>query len=327
MTENGQPDLFDFGGVPLNPRPALDLTVPEYLRPCLRIGTCSWKYDSWKGLLYDEGKAYRSGDYLHDYARHLGTVEIDQWFWSLFPTGVRLPDRGTVRQYADSVPDDFLFTVKAPNALTLTHYYGRQPKEHAAFANRPNEQFLDLDLLNRFLERLAPMEGKLGPVMLQFEYLNRAKMPSRKEFLDRLDQFLAGAPKGFQYVVELRNPNYLSREFFDLLGRHGAGYVFLEGYFMPRIGEVWRGFQPSTAEFAVVRLHGSDRSDIEKRTGEKWNRVVDPKPDALTATAEIVLGNVARGVTTFVNVNNHFEGSAPLTIGRLLARLGEAEGQ
>jgi len=50
--------------------------------------------------------------------------------------------------------------------------------------------------------------------------------------------------------------------------------------------------------------------DIEKRTGEKWNRGTDPKPDELAATAEIALGNVARGVTAFVSVNKHFEGSA-----------------
>jgi len=73
----------------------------------------------------------------------------------------------------------------------------------------------------------------------------------------------------------------------------------------------------------VVRLHGSSRSDIEKQTGEKWNQVVDPKPDALAATAEIVLGNVARKISTSASVKSHFEGSAPLTIGRLLARLGE----
>jgi hypothetical protein len=51
------------------------------------------------------------------------------------------------------------------------------------------------------------------------------------------------------------------------------------------------------------------------------------QPDALAATAEIILGNVARKTTMFVNVNNHFEGSAPLTIERLLTRLGEAAKQ
>ena len=73
-------------------------------------------------------KTYRPDDYLADYARHLSTVEIDQWFWSLFPGGITLPSTDTVKQYAESVPDDFRFTVKAPNAITLTHYYRKQPK-------------------------------------------------------------------------------------------------------------------------------------------------------------------------------------------------------
>jgi hypothetical protein len=37
--------------------------------PLLRVGTCSWKYDSWKGLVYDPGRAHRADDYLADYAR------------------------------------------------------------------------------------------------------------------------------------------------------------------------------------------------------------------------------------------------------------------
>ena len=156
----------------------MKIEIPGPLSPFLRLGTCSWKYDSWKGLLYDEGRTYRAFDYLPDYARHLGTVEIDQWFWSLFPSGVRLPDPETAGRYAESVPDDFRFTVKAPNAITLTHYYARQPRAYAEYAGRPNEHFLDVDLLNRFLDLLSPMHGKLGPVMFQFEYLNRRKMPS-----------------------------------------------------------------------------------------------------------------------------------------------------
>ncbi|MBT7060691.1 MAG: DUF72 domain-containing protein [Lentisphaerae bacterium] len=113
----------------------------------------------------------------------------------------------------------------------------------------------------------------------------------------------------------------MSSEFFDVLSRHSVGYVFLEGYFMPHIGEVFGEFQPATAEFAVIRLHGSDRSDIEKRTGKVWNQVVDPKPNGLTAAAEIIRANAAQKIRTFVNVNNHFEGSAPLTIERLVAEL------
>ncbi len=71
---------------------ALELSVPKALRGLLRLGTCSWKYDSWKGLVYEKGKTYRPDDYLPDYAKRLDSVEVDQWFWSLFPGGPRLPD-------------------------------------------------------------------------------------------------------------------------------------------------------------------------------------------------------------------------------------------
>ena len=182
MTTERQPDLFgSAGNGSVYPKGGLKLTIPESRRPHLRIGTCSWKYDSWKGLLYDEAKDYGADDYLADYAKHMDTVEVDQWFWSLFPNGVTLPAEDSVRRYAQSVPDQFRFTVKAPNAITLTHYYGRQPKRHAGFANRPNDRFLDHGLLNRFLERLSPMGSKLGPILFQFEYLNRKKMPSSAE--------------------------------------------------------------------------------------------------------------------------------------------------
>jgi uncharacterized protein YecE (DUF72 family) len=43
------------------------------------IGTCSWKYPSWRGLVYsDSGQ-----NYLQEYAQHYSCVEVDQWFWSL----------------------------------------------------------------------------------------------------------------------------------------------------------------------------------------------------------------------------------------------------
>jgi len=292
----------------------------------LRIGTCSWKYDSWKGPVYDPSVRYRPEDYLGDYARRFRTVEVDQWFWSLFPNGVRLPETATVTSYADSVPEDFVFTVKVPNSITLTHFYAKQPKALAAYANRPNRYFLSIDLLQRFLDRLQPLGGKLGPVMFQFEYLNRKKMPSRDAFLERLDGFFEKAPKDFQYAVETRNPNYLSKEFFDFLKCRKIGYVFLEGYYMPSIGEVFSKYDTATADFGVIRLHGGDRKEMEERTGEKWNRIVEPRNDALESAAEIVEEYYRRRIHTFVNVNNHFEGSAPLTIDRLVRVLaGKSE--
>ena len=293
------------------------LKIPEKYKPYLRIGTCSWKYDSWKGLVYNPERNYAPHDYLADYAKFFNTVEIDQWFWSLFPQGAKLPDSGMVKLYADSVPNDFLFTIKAPNSITLTNFYSKQPSAYKEYANRPNSHFLDVDLLNRFLEMLEPMKSKLGPIMFEFEYLNKKKMASKKAFLDRLDDFFEQAPKGFKYAVESRNPNYLTEEFFAFLRDRGVGFVMLEGYYMPSIADVVAEYDVRTANFSVVRLHGPDRQAIEARTGGLWGEIVDPKDEGLKATASIIEENTSRRITTFVNVNNHYEGSAPQTILRL----------
>jgi len=294
----------------------MELNIPNEYKSYLRIGTCSWKYDSWKGLYYETEKKYRPDEYLSDYAKHLDSVEVDQWFWSLFPNNIRLPETRTVKAYAESVPEDFIFTVKAPNSLTLTHFYAKQPKQYADFSGQPNIYFLDNDFLNRFLERLSPLGKKLGPIMFQFEYLNRKKMPSKEAFFERFHEFITKAPKDFQYAIETRNPNYLSVAFFKFLKEHNLGHVYLEGYYMPHIGEVFEKYKPQTADFSIIRLHGGDRLEIELETGGNWGKVVAPKTEGLKAAARITKENLKRKILTFVNVNNHFEGSAPVTIER-----------
>jgi uncharacterized protein YecE (DUF72 family) len=311
--------VYDAGGTL-----AMTFDIPQSYRPYLRLGTCSWKYDSWKGLIYDKGKNYKANDYLKDYAQHLNSVEVDQWFWSLFPGSVRLPDPGIVKIYADSVPVDFKFTIKAPNALTLTHFYAKREAGTGGSAGKPNEFFLSHTLLSQFLERLMPLGKKLGPIMFQFEYLNKRKMPSREAFFDAFGAFIEKAPKEFQYAVEIRNPNYLSPPFFQFLKERRLGFVYLEGYYMPRIGDIFSTYNPATADFSIIRLHGGGRKEIETETGEIWDTIIAPKPEAIQATVQITEEYIRKKITTYVNVNNHFEGSAPLTIDRFLKALKQS---
>jgi len=297
----------------------LTVKVPPEFRGLLRIGTCSWKYDSWKGLIYEAGKRYRPDDYLRDYAKVLDSVEVDQWFWSLFPGRARLPEPKTVGAYEKSVPEGFSF--KAPNALTLTHFYKNQPPGSASFADQPNPYFLDEALLRRFLDTLSPLGPKLGPVMFQFEYLNKKKMPTAEAFYERFGAFISKAPSGFRYAVEIRNANYYSPAFFQFLKDHDLGFVYLDGYYMPPIGKVFEEFAPETADFQVIRLHGGDRLEIEGETGDVWNRIVAPKIEGLESAAKIVRASARKRVLTYVNFNNHYEGSAPLSIRRFLETL------
>lgn len=283
----------------------------------IRIGACSWKYPSWKGLVYSEGVK----NYLSEYARKFNTVEIDQWFWSLFPKGdPKLPDPHTVEEYAASVPKDFRFTVKSPNSITLTHPYARGRDA----LGKPNPHFLSAELTSAFLKTLRPLGKLLGPVIFQFEYLNRRKMESRTAFERQLAAFRGKLPGDQKYAVEIRNGNYLNDRFLEFLLDQGWSLVLLEGYWMPSIAEVWGKWEKLIRRFPAIifRLHGTDREKMERDTGKEWNRILRPHDAALAAIAGIVGELRGRKTEIYVNINNHYEGSAPLTIERFQRFLG-----
>jgi uncharacterized protein YecE (DUF72 family) len=279
----------------------------------IHMGTCSWKYDSWQGIVYSKEV---EGNYLAEYARHFDTVEVDQWFWSLFGIDkVKLPEPGVVDEYLHSVPGDFKFTIKIPNSITLTHFYTHGKPKGAPMEN--NTHFLSVELFSEFLKRIEPLKDHLGVSMFQFEYLNRQKMASQGEFLKRFGEFIDRCPGGYNYAVETRNPNYLNERYFEFLNSHGLYHVFVQGYYMPPIKNIYDKFSQYIRDTAVIRLMGSDRKGIEKLAGNKWGQIVDPRDEELPDIVEIIKALEERKVDVYLNVNNHYEGSAPLTIKKI----------
>jgi len=277
----------------------------------LYIGTCSWKYDSWRGMIYSDKKPL---NHLQEYARHYNSVEIDQWFWSLFgPDKIALPSPFTVQEYRDAVPEPFKFSIKVPNSVTLTHFYRKQKSDPL----QQNPHFLSVELFQQFVELIQPLEKHLGPLMFQFEYLNKQKMASQSEFQDRLGGFFEKLDRKYPYYVEIRNPNYLNPNYFRFLQNQELGHVFLQGYYMPSIIEIYKKYGSYIQNSTVIRLHGPDRGDIEKESGGQWDRILQPKDDELEHIAHIVRDLLERKVEVYVNMNNHYEGSAPLSIRRL----------
>jgi uncharacterized protein YecE (DUF72 family) len=59
---------------------------------------------------------------------------------------------------------------------------------------------------------------------------------------------------------------------------------------------------------------------MEKLSGESWDRIIAPKDDELSRLAAMINDMRGRSLTVYLNVNNHYEGSAPLTIERLRER-------
>ncbi|MBE0572579.1 MAG: DUF72 domain-containing protein, partial [Ignavibacteriaceae bacterium] len=275
----------------------------------LRLGTCSWKYDSWNGIVYSESK---SKNYLKEYSEKFNSVEIDQWFWSLFrPSKVVLPQKAVAEEYKKSVPDNFLLTIKVPNSITLTHFYKDKNDE----ALKPNPFFLSIELFNEFLNSIEAIKKQVGCLIFQFEYLNKQKMKSLSEFQFKFAEFNKQIKKDVPPIgIEIRNPNYLNEKYFGFLADLNLAPVFLEGYYMPPITEIYAKFKKHIKDLAVIRLHGPDRKGIEKIAIDNWNQIYINRDKEIKTIVEMIQDLQNKEVDLFVNVNNHFEGSAPLTI-------------
>ena len=204
----------------------------------IRFGTCSWKYDSWKGIVYTDTN---SKNYLTEYSTKFDTVEIDQWFWSLFPPAkVVLPQKNVVEEYKKSVPADYLFTIKVPNSITLTHFY-KDSKEDAL---KPNPFFLSVELFNEFLNSIETIQTQIGCLIFQFEYLNKQKMKSLSEFQMKFTEFHKQLNQKTPPIgIEIRNPNYLNEKYFSFLSELSIAPVFLEGYYMLPVSEIYSKYK------------------------------------------------------------------------------------
>jgi uncharacterized protein YecE (DUF72 family) len=271
----------------------------------VRFGTCSWNYNSWVPLVYPE-KRSRAAEYLSLYARKYDTAEIDSWFY-------RIPSREEVMEYRDAVPKAFRFTCKVPMRITLTHH---RKKNRDGTLNR-NEECLSVPLFEEFIRVTEPILEMTDAVMFEFEYLNKQKMGGVEDFIDAFERFCSGIPKGFPYAVETRNGNYLGKPYYEFIRRNGLIHVFSEKIYMPHVYDVYTEMIPYITESgrSVLRLMGGDRKKIEAKADKRWDTVIDPKDD-LDRIAEMIK-RLSTSVPVTVNVNNHYEGSAPRTIERI----------
>ena len=266
----------------------------------INIGTCSWNYDSWVGLVYDKTER-TAAEYLRQYSEKYRIVEIDSWFY-------KIPDRKEVLSYKSMVDSDFRFTCKVTNLLTLTHL---RNKDHDK-----NKDFLSIELFKRYLDAVESIIDQIDGIMLEFEYLNKTKMSGVEEFVNALNDFFQQTPSGIPMAIEVRNKNYLTPKYFELLNAYNVMHVFSEKQYMPSIYEVYAEFQNYIKNATIIRLLGGDRKEIEERTKQNWNEIVMPQNGLRQIIGMINYMNKS-GLKVTVNVNNHYEGSAPKTIERI----------
>ncbi len=138
-----------------------------------------------------------------------------------------------------------------------------------------------------------------------------------QQLIDQFGEFTEKLPGGPRYCVEIRNPNFFKTSYFVFLANSDLHHVFLQGYYMPPIFDLYDKHREHIKDYTVVRLHGPDRKGIEKQTGKDWSQLVAPKDEDIQSLASMITDLRSRNINSSVYVNNHFEGSAPRTITRI----------
>jgi uncharacterized protein YecE (DUF72 family) len=87
--------------------------------------------------------------------------------------------------------------------------------------------------LTEFLDTMDILGPKLGPIVFQFPFFNRAVFRDRHEFTDRLVPFRKKLPSDHKFAIEIRNRTWLDAELANLLRDHKIALVLQDRSFMP----------------------------------------------------------------------------------------------
>jgi uncharacterized protein YecE (DUF72 family) len=281
------------------------------------IGTSSWKYPGWCGLIYDEQRyltrskfsdAKFNRECLADYAETFRTVCVDAGYYQ-FPTD------SFIGGMCEQVPDGFKFAFKVTDEITLPRFGVR--------AGTINENFLNEEMFQRlFLGPCEPFRSKIGPLIFEFSTFHNHDFERGRDFVAALNQFLSALPKGWEYGVEIRNRAWLQPQYFAMLHSHGVAHVFNNWTRMPSIGEQIAIEGCDTADFSVSRfLLKPGRSYEESvKAFQPYTEIKEPNEEARNAAATILQQSMVKKRRSYIYVNNRLEGCAPMTIDGFLPR-------
>jgi len=226
-----------------------------------RVGCSGWVYRHWRGAVYPADLPQKR--WFEHYASLLDTVEINNSFY-------RLPTEAAVEGWAAEAPAGFVY------ALKLGAFGSHRMKLRDAGSWLPNH-----------LDRVERLGAHAGPTLVQLP-------PRWKRNAERLDEFLAVAPRTVRWAVELREPSWLHEEVYDVLRRHGAALCIHDLL----AGHPWE----LTTDWTYVRFHGPQA--VERPYQGRYG------PDGLFWMAERLSAWLTEGRDVYAYFNNDDSGFA-----------------
>jgi uncharacterized protein YecE (DUF72 family) len=196
----------------------------------LYVGTSGYSYPKWKGKFYP--KDLPAKGMLRYYGENFRSVESNSTFRGM-------PKPEVLTKWADDVPADFKFALKAPQQIT----HIKRLKDSK-------------ELVSKVFEVAAVLEERLGPVLFQLP-------PNFKKDATRLREFLALLPKRRRAAFEFRHESWFDEEIFELLKMHKAALCIAEAD-----NELTVPFV-STTDWGYLRSRREDYADAELRAWVK----------------------------------------------------------
>jgi uncharacterized protein YecE (DUF72 family) len=202
-------------------------------------GTSGYSYKEWKGIFYPAKISPK--EMLRFYSERFGTVEINNTFY-------HMPVESVLAAWADQVPDDFVFALKAPQVITHLKRLKNVSQE---------TEYL--------LRTVSALGRRLGPVLFQFPKTFHVNAQLLKDFLVLL-------PRTMSFAFEFRSPSWLDGEIHDLLREKGCSLCTTDSEENPSNEII------STATWGYLRLRRPDYTDadvsewVERVLSQKWEK-------------------------------------------------------
>jgi uncharacterized protein YecE (DUF72 family) len=186
----------------------------------VHVGIGGWNFPPWRGVFYPKGLTQAKE--LTYAGEHLTAIEINATYY-----GSQKPE--SFRKWAASVPDGFVFSVKASRFAT-----NRKVLSEAG------------DSIKRFIgSGVTELGDRLGPLLWQFAPFKKFDAADFGGFLELLPQEADGIK--LRHVVEVRHDSFRSAEFVALIRKFGVAVVYAEHAKYPGIADV-------TTDFVYARL-------------------------------------------------------------------------
>jgi uncharacterized protein YecE (DUF72 family) len=334
---SSQPGLFETPQPPKRRKPTAGEVLPSSdspllaaptLPPEIRLGTSSWFFPGWRGLVYEgvHPQTALSKKGLAAYAQipMLRTVSLDRTFYAPITTV-------EYARYATQVPEGFSFVVKAP-ALVCDAVV----RDEEGRGKVPNPHFLDSAIAAR--ELVVPcIEGlaeKAGPLVFQISPLPRGLVEEAPMLIDRLAAFFAALPSQLGnrrpvYALELRNAELLTPRLVRMLSDAGVRYCVGLHDRMPEVerqAAALKALDGDTPGDLVVRwnLHRGFLYQAAKQRYEPFDRLVDEDPESRRMLARMAADAFKAKRRVWITTNNKAEGSAPLSLLKLAQEIASA---